>query len=105
MSSDINFTLRGRFFYDAVFDWTDNYSEKVEEDQEADSDLRDAFMDISLGNWDFRLGKQQIVWGEAVGIFMADVVNAKDLREFILPDFEDQYHRIHLCKGVEEHSL
>jgi hypothetical protein len=50
--------------------------------------LRDAFVDLSLGNTDMRIGNQQIVWGEAIGTFVADVVNPRDLREFILPDFE-----------------
>src|SRR5690606_33398679 len=35
-----------------------------------------------------RLGKQNIVWGEMVGLFFADVVSAKDMREFVLPEFE-----------------
>ena len=83
------YTLKGRAFYDAIFDLTDNYSRNVEEDQETEADFRDAFVDISLGNWDLRLGKQQIVWGEAMATFVADVVNPKDLREFILPEFDD----------------
>jgi hypothetical protein len=35
-----------------------------------------------------RLGKQNIIWGEMVGLFFADVVSARDQRDFILPDFE-----------------
>jgi hypothetical protein len=45
------------------------------------------YLDVSANDWDFRFGRQQIVWGEMVGLFAADVVSAKDLREFILPDF------------------
>src|SRR5690606_8624603 len=40
------------------------------------------------GDWEFRLGKQNIVWGEMVGLFFADVVSAKDLRSFVLPEFD-----------------
>jgi hypothetical protein len=29
-----------------------------------------------------------VVWGEMVGIFVADVVSAKDMREFVLPEFD-----------------
>jgi len=36
-----------------------------------------------------RLGRQQIVWGEAIGTFVTDVVNPKDFREFVLPDFSE----------------
>ena len=42
----------------------------------------------SAGNWDFRLGRQHVVWGEMVGLYFADVVSARDQREFILPDFD-----------------
>ena len=43
---------------------------------------------LSHRRLDWRVGRQQIVWGEMVGVFVADVVSAKDLREFILPDFQ-----------------
>ena len=49
---------------------------------------RQLSIDTSAGNFDLRLGKQNIVWGEMVGLFFADVVSARDLRDFILPDFE-----------------
>lgn len=84
----LSYLVSGRAVYDAVFDITGDYPQAVEDDQEFEADLRDAYIDFSRGDWDLRLGKQQIVWGEAVGLFFADVVNAKDLREFVLPDFE-----------------
>ncbi len=49
--------------------------------------LRENYLDFSLSDWEVRLGRQHIVWGEMVGMFVADVVSAKDLRDFILPDF------------------
>jgi len=87
-TSQISYKVSGRVFHDAVFELTDNFSQTVEDDLEFESQLRESYLDISLGSWDVRLGKQQIVWGEAIGLFFADVVNAKDLREFILPDFD-----------------
>lgn len=53
----------------------------------AEFSLRENYMDFSLSDWDLRLGRQNIVWGEMVGMFVADVVSAKDMRDFILPDF------------------
>jgi hypothetical protein len=41
-----------------------------------------------VSGWELRLGRQQIVWGEVVGLFVADVVSAEDQRDFILPEFE-----------------
>ena len=66
----------------------DTYPKAVKDDQQKEADLRETFVDVSLGDFDARLGKQTVVWGEAVGLFFADVVNAKDLREFVLPDFD-----------------
>ena len=88
LSADISYKVSGRLFYDAIFDLTDNYPEAVRKDQEFEGDIRDTYLDISGGDLDLRIGKQQVVWGEAVGLFFADVVNAKDLREFVLPDFD-----------------
>ena len=89
LSPSLGYKISGRAYYDAVFDLTDTYTEDVEDDQEDEVELRDTYLDFSSGNFDVRLGKQQIVWGEAVGLFFADVVNPKDLREFILPDFNE----------------
>ncbi len=46
------------------------------------------YLDFSAGSWDFRIGAQQIVWGEVIGLFFADVVSARDMRDFLLPSFE-----------------
>lgn len=87
--SGIGWKLSGRLTYDAVFDVEDDiYPAAVREDQRFEATLRETYIDISAGDWDFRLGRQHIVWGEMVGLFFADVVSAKDLREFILPDFD-----------------
>ena len=66
----------------------DHYPQAVRRDQRAQAWLHEAYVDFSRGDWEFRLGKQNIVWGEMVGLFFADVVSAKDLREFVLPEFE-----------------
>lgn len=51
--------------------------------------LREAYMDLFFKNMDIRVGKQQIIWGKAEGVFITDVVSPKDLREFLLPDLEE----------------
>lgn len=55
-----------------------------------DVELREFYFDTELAGAYWRLGKQQIVWGQADGLRVLDVVNPLDFREFILPDFEDQ---------------
>lgn len=84
-----NLRLEGRGWWDGVFDATDRYRANVERDQETDVSLRQALLSLSLGNLDVRLGRQQIVWGEAISTFVTDVVNPRDFREFILPEFSE----------------
>ncbi len=51
--------------------------------------IREWYIDTeSLGAY-WRIGKQQIVWGQADGLKVLDVVNPQNYREFILDDFED----------------
>lgn len=55
-----------------------------------DVELRELYWDTFVGNAMLRLGKQQIVWGQADGLRVLDQLNPFSLREFILPDFEDR---------------
>lgn len=88
LGDGMKWKLGARFDYDAVFDVNNFYNSDVEKDQRFDAILRENYLDYSTGNWDFRLGRQNVVWGEMVGLFFADVVSARDQREFILPDFD-----------------
>ncbi|MCD4650686.1 MAG: hypothetical protein K8S56_02735 [Candidatus Cloacimonetes bacterium] len=58
-------------------------------DDELEVSLRQAYFDIVFDNFDLRLGKQQIIWGKADGVFITDVISPRNLSEFILPDFEE----------------
>lgn len=57
--------------------------------QELKYGLREAYIDLYFKSMDIRLGKQQIIWGKADGVFITDVVSPKNLREFLLPEFEE----------------
>lgn len=85
--SGVKWKLSGRAWYDAVYDGTDFYLPPVRRDQRSELSLHEAYLDFARGDWEFRVGKQNIVWGEMVGLFFADVVSAKDMREFVLPEF------------------
>lgn len=80
--------LGGRFNYDPIYDLSDTYPQAVRKDQRFEAMIREAYMDFSTGDWDFRLGRQHVIWGEMVGLFFADVVSAKDMRQLVLPDFD-----------------
>jgi len=80
-------------------------------DRKLEIGLREAFLDLYFDNLDIRVGKQQIIWGKAEGVFITDIISPKDLREFLLPDFEEirtgvtsfkvnYYKDIHTIEGV-----
>jgi hypothetical protein len=58
-------------------------------DRDLELGLREAYLDLRFDNMDIRVGKQQIIYGKAEGVFITDVVAPKDLREFLLPDFDE----------------
>ncbi|MCK5137097.1 MAG: hypothetical protein KAR19_15025 [Bacteroidales bacterium] len=51
--------------------------------------MRELYLDLYFDNFDIRIGKQQVVWGKADGVFITDVVSPLNLSEFLLPDFDE----------------
>lgn len=51
--------------------------------------LRELYLDLYFKNFDLRIGKQQVVWGKADGVFITDIVSPLNLTEFLLPDFDE----------------
>lgn len=88
LGEGLKWKLGVRLDYDLAYVLNDHYHPDVERNQRYGAELRENYLDYSSGNWDFRFGKQHVVWGEMVGLFFADVVSARDLREFILPEFD-----------------
>jgi Protein of unknown function (DUF1302)/SPOR domain len=88
LGSDINLKISGRFSYDGVYDFTNFFPDRVKRDQRIDGFFHETFLDFGINDWNLRFGRQQITWGEVVGLFFADVVSAKDLREFLVPEFD-----------------
>jgi hypothetical protein len=88
LGAGVKWKIGGRFDIDPVYYWSSFYLPDVERDQRTNAFWRETYLDFSAGSLDFRVGAQNIVWGEVVGIFVADVVTAKDQREFLLPSFD-----------------
>lgn len=84
----VRWKASARLDFNPVYDLTDFYQSQVGRDQRLEFTLRETYLDFTTGNWEWRLGRQHIVWGEMVGLFFADVVSAKDMREFVMPDFQ-----------------
>ncbi|NIB40571.1 hypothetical protein HBA55_13300 [Pseudomaricurvus alkylphenolicus] len=94
---DGELTLIGRLRWDSVDDLNhsdrpDNYSEIGKPITVSDSgeiQIRELYWEKTIGDLYLRLGKQQVVWGEADGLKLLDVINPQSFREFILDDFDD----------------
>lgn len=86
-SEGLKWKISARVDYDAVFDATHFYPSQVRDDQRLNFGWRETYLDVDAGDWDIRLGRQHVVWGEMVSLFFADVVSARDMRQFILPEF------------------
>ncbi|MDO8785952.1 MAG: hypothetical protein Q7J12_07010, partial [Syntrophales bacterium] len=93
-----NVTLFGIFrgTYDAVYDlrsdsdqWSRDYAGSRDK-LSTEYKMRELFMNVAMGKWDFRIGKQQVVWGETDGLRLMDIINPLDMRrQFITRDWRD----------------
>lgn len=88
LSAGLKYKISARVDADPVYMDSSYYRDEVKDDQDLNFFLQENYLDFSAGDLDFRVGRQQIVWGEVVGLFFADVVSARDMREFLLPSFE-----------------
>ncbi|MSQ69630.1 MAG: hypothetical protein EXR83_15875 [Gammaproteobacteria bacterium] len=88
LNARVKWQIGGDFEYDPVFQLGDYYNKQVKEDQLVFGYVDETYLDIDADAWEFRLGRQHIIWGEMVGLFFADVISPIDLRESILPDFD-----------------
>jgi hypothetical protein len=88
LGGGVKWKLGGRVDVDPVYMFSDFYLSDVKQNQRASAFWGENYLDFTAGGWDFRIGAQQIVWGEVVGVFVADVVSALDRREFLLPSFD-----------------
>jgi hypothetical protein len=79
------FTAIGRLRFDAEDEL--GYSTNA---THTDGEIRELYLDAEWGGAYWRIGKQQVVWGQADGLRVLDMINPLDYREFILPDFEDR---------------
>lgn len=50
---------------------------------------RELYADWFTTNFDIRIGKQKIIWGQTAGAFVNDILTPVDLREFLTQDMSD----------------
>ena len=71
-------------------------------------DPREAILSGKVKKVDLKLGLQQVVWGQADGLRVLDVINPLDYREFILEDFLDSRRPLWMARAdvpVEKGSV
>jgi len=73
------------------YKWHKNYSQH--------DWFRELYVDTNAAGWDFRIGKQQQVWGTADGIKLLDIINPTDYREFSQNAMEDSRIPVWMITG------
>jgi hypothetical protein len=91
ISDDWRLTLEARAHYDPV--------ERLGYPKSAWVDPRQVLLDGKVKKVDLKLGLQQVVWGQADGLRVLDVINPLDYREFILEDFLDSRRPLWLARA------
>ncbi|MBF0357119.1 MAG: RNA polymerase-associated protein rapA [Magnetococcales bacterium] len=89
VNGDISDTtsIHGQFNLVADTEGADGYRYHASDSQ--NDVLRELYVDTTTGPLDWRIGKQQVVWGTADGIKLLDIVNPTDWREFVQNTTED----------------
>ncbi|PHS65374.1 MAG: hypothetical protein COB09_06330 [Thalassobium sp.] len=67
----------------------DDAEDKVRDEMRSDAELRELYLTWSADRFEIRAGKQQQAWGRADYFRIVDVWNPLDLREFLLPYFDN----------------
>jgi len=88
LGAEVKYRLGGRVDVDPVYYESSFYLDPVKKDQRFSAFWRENYLDFTAGDWAFRIGAQNVIWGEVAGLFFADVVSARDLRDFLLPSFD-----------------
>lgn len=64
---------------------------------DAMAEMRELFAEIKLDNWWWRLGKQQVGWGESLGFRVLDQVNPLDLsQQFLNQRVYDEFDNLRI---------
>jgi hypothetical protein len=58
-------------------------------DDQTGIELREAFFQYTTNNWDFKAGRQIVIWGVSDGLRITDIVSPMDYTEFLARDYDD----------------
>ena len=92
ISDEWTLFVHPRYFYDFAYGIRDGAFDRNQEKAgttQRTEWLRDCYLDYTSDQLDVRIGKQQVVWGQADGLPFLDRVMPFDLTRYWLPDFAD----------------
>lgn len=98
LNDQLQFFSIFKWFYDAVYDIESKYKKNDIWESKTNAKLvhpdkqqwlRELYLDYLTDQLDMRIGKQQVVWGNADGVRILDLINPLDYREWTLPDYID----------------
>ncbi|MCD6561467.1 MAG: hypothetical protein J7L16_06900 [Deltaproteobacteria bacterium] len=102
ISDHLELINEDHFLYDSMYDWDhgadfpDDVEDRLKYYNSTKQILRELYVNITYGNWFFKLGKQQVVWGKMDGKCI-DVINPGDYRESVNMGQDDyEWRRIPL---------
>ncbi|MFP4521964.1 MAG: DUF1302 family protein, partial [Fibrobacterota bacterium] len=96
---DLELKKRARYAsFTASAEIIDRHINSGEDEDSLEVSLEELYMDISYESIDLRIGRQVVVWGKADGLFITDIVTPKDLRLFLMPEFEDMRLPVPMAK-------
>jgi len=68
-----------RVAYEGSYDVENDIDDRPAGEERVQDELRELYVTLAFDEWTFKLGKQQLVWGETDVLRMADVINPLDL--------------------------
>lgn len=83
------FDLKAEYYGDMSELKAEVFINQADTDADIEIGVKELYVDIFFDSMDLRIGKQQIIWGKADGVFITDVISPKDLSDFVLPDFDE----------------
>ncbi len=93
----LKYHLLGRAYYDSIFDsgpheWQDARDANKDDidDYKSEIEMREAYVDLTKGDYFLRLGKQNIVWGETDMFRLLDQINPLDNYHGLIEDLDEK---------------
>lgn len=91
-SEKFRFLVENRLYHDAVYniEGRENFERDLIDDSQNEVEFREAYIAGRISdNFDYKIGRQVVIWGTSDSIRVVDVLNPLDNREPGMVDFED----------------